>query len=111
MEDWSRWGGRCAQCLRGLGLPTSAGNCPVQITQLGDEEKPVYTVLICPVLCSQVKPAFSQPALLLSPHAHRYVASLSVDGFGPPWRLARQGLGLGPVVKVVSPLRVSRRML
>ncbi|KAJ9530355.1 hypothetical protein QJQ45_000726 [Haematococcus lacustris] len=35
----------------------------------------------------------------------RYTLSISVDGHGPPWRLARQMLGMTPVAKVESPLK------
>ncbi|KAL6748171.1 hypothetical protein V8C86DRAFT_2885693 [Haematococcus lacustris] len=30
---------------------------------------------------------------------------LSIDGFGPPWRLPKQMLGMTPIVKVESPLK------
>ncbi|GFH12878.1 uncharacterized protein HaLaN_08647 [Haematococcus lacustris] len=36
----------------------------------------------------------------------RYVASLSIDGHGSPWRLAQQLLGGAPVLKVESPLKM-----
>ncbi|GFH23467.1 uncharacterized protein HaLaN_21082 [Haematococcus lacustris] len=35
----------------------------------------------------------------------KYLASLSIDGHGPPWRLAQQLLGGAPVLKVESPFK------
>ncbi|GFH25403.1 uncharacterized protein HaLaN_23355 [Haematococcus lacustris] len=35
----------------------------------------------------------------------QYDLTLSIDGFGPPWRLPRQLLGMTPIVKVESPLK------
>ncbi|GFH25193.1 uncharacterized protein HaLaN_23119, partial [Haematococcus lacustris] len=37
----------------------------------------------------------------------QYDLTLSIDGFGPPWRLPRQLLGMTPIVKVESPLKLS----
>ncbi|KAJ9517814.1 hypothetical protein QJQ45_004136 [Haematococcus lacustris] len=35
----------------------------------------------------------------------QYDLTLSIDGFGPPWRLPRQLLGMTPIVKVESPFQ------
>ncbi|KAL6748898.1 hypothetical protein V8C86DRAFT_2866046 [Haematococcus lacustris] len=35
----------------------------------------------------------------------RYMFSISIDGHGTPWRLARQMLGMAPILKVDSPLK------
>ncbi|KAL6763884.1 hypothetical protein V8C86DRAFT_2483609 [Haematococcus lacustris] len=57
-----------------------------------------------PQMDKQIMMVVGKPNVTMEAWA-QYDLTLSVDGFGPPWRLPRQLLGMTPIVKVDSPFK------